>query len=181
MKTKISINGEDFEVELSEQSKDFLIDHFRQMDKLLKAVEKNKKIKRTGYERVDLGEEYFTDVNGEIYYFEENYSCDKEYEAANYYSDETVAENNARADMLMRRVRRFSVEHREHELDWKDRGQKKYSIYFDHEAESLLIDEMHVIQDFGKMYFDSKETAKAAIEEFKDELIWYLTEYKDCI
>ena len=32
---------------------------------------------------------------------------------------------------------------------------------------------------FGVIYFDLGETANAAIDEFRDELIWYFTEYKE--
>ena len=179
MKTNISINGENFDVEISEQTKDLLIEQFRQMDKLLKAIEKPKK---TGYERVDLGEEYFTEEDGKVYNFEEDFrgNSDQSYEAANYYSDETIAENNARADMLLRKLRRFAVEHREEELDWGTYD-SKYCIYYWYTENKIKVTTVETCRDFAQIYFDSKETANAAIEEFKDELIWYFTEYKDSL
>ena len=96
-------------------------------------------------------------------------------------SDKTVAENNARADTLMRKLRRFAVEHRKTELDWNDIDNYKYYIYCDRNEVRLDIDYTNVYPHFYGVYFDTEETAKAAIEEFKEELIWYFTEYKDSL
>ena len=32
---------------------------------------------------------------------------------------------------------------------------------------------------FGKIYFTSKQIAELAIDEFKDDLIWYFTKYQN--
>lgn len=110
---------------------------------------------------------------------ESRYKQDDElYEAANYYSSETLAKNNARADKLMRQLRRFAVEHRENELDWNNTYQPKYYIHYD---TSLVIGYIFYTRDFGCIYFDTRETTQAAIETFNDELIWYFTEYKDSL
>ena len=37
------------------------------------------------------------------------------------------------------------------------------------------------IKESFEIYFDSQETAGRVIEEFKDELTWYFTEYKDSL
>ena len=101
------------------------------------------------------------------------------YNTANYYSSEVLANNNARADRLMRQLRRFAVEHREHEIDWKDLDQSKWSIGFEYNHNTLYTYDKLCSRVFGVTYFDSKETAQAAIDAFYDELIWYFTEYKD--
>lgn len=102
------------------------------------------------------------------------------YEVANYYSSFDVAYNNARADKLMRQLRRFAVEHREEELDWNSM-QNKYYFYFDHDDDIICIESYMSAQDFGAIYFDTDETAQLAIDTFHDELIWYFTEYKDSL
>ena len=110
------------------------------------------------------------------------YDIDDEcYESANYYSDKTVAENNARADKLMRQLRRFSVEHRECEVDFNSTETAKHYIYYDCIHDELDITFTFFARVFGMVYFDSEETAQAAIDEFRDELIWYFTEYKDSL
>ena len=103
------------------------------------------------------------------------------YIAANYYSSKELAENNARADKLMRQLRRFAVEHRECEINWHDRAQFKWYIEFDYDNHKLYTDRSWVCRAFGHIYFNSKEVAQAAIDSFHDELVWYFTEYKDSL
>lgn len=103
------------------------------------------------------------------------------YNTANYYSSEILANNNARADRLMRQLKRFAVEHREHGIDWKDLYQTKWSIGFEYNYNTLYACNKLCSREFGATYFDSQETAQAAIDAFHDELIWYFTKYKDSL
>lgn len=168
MKAKLIVEGKEFEVDINHP----------ELEKLLKPE------KKTGYERVKTSEQYwFEDTNGEI-----NRTTEFQrvvdtggYKAANYYSDKTVAENNARADKLMRQLRRFAVEHREKEIDWNDYKKRKYNIYFDYSEKVFYINYCLSVKDLFSIYFDSEETAKLAMETFRDELIWYFTEYKDSL
>lgn len=147
----------------------------------LKSVEEPKK--KTGYERVDYYERYYYEADDRVgSHVDGNDEADHGfYNSANYYSDESVARHNARADTLMRRLRRFAVEHRTKELDWNDSHENKYYIAYDHDDKQLIDRANQIYQSFGRIYFDSEETAKAAIEEFKDELIWYFTEYRNSL
>lgn len=140
-------------------------------------------VKKTGYERCKhYGVYYLENTIGEIdSLYDDSIYDDNLYKSGNYYSDKTVAENNAKADTLMRKLRRFAVEHREHELDWNNRCQIKWFINYDYVHKSLDVYCRNHVREFNTIYFDSEETAKAAIEEFKDELIWYFTEYKDSL
>lgn len=141
--------------------------------------------KKTGYERVR---------NGEVYYYVcEDEGCDtfvddyddvddKMYKNANYYSSEEVAENNCRADKLMRQLRRFSVEHRERPLVCgKNGASRKYHIVFSCYQGELNVLSAEGFGEFGVIYFESAKVAKLAIEIFHDELMWYFTEYKDSL
>ena len=141
-------------------------------------------VKKTGYERVKEYETYYvtcSDIgcspmtespDGLPNYF---------YINANYYSSKTVAENNARADKLMRQLRRFAVEHREKELEWKNNCSSKFKIVFDQNDKDIYVDDNQFIQLYGAIYFDTKKIAQLAIDTFKDELLWYFTEYKDSL
>lgn len=167
MKATLKLNGKEYEVEVSEE--------------MAKDLEKPKK---TGYERAKTGSSYFIDCGNKLIepYIEQGDPTDDTfYDIANYYSDKTVAQNNGRADTLMRKLRRFAVEHREYDLDWNDMCKEKYCIAYDHETKRLVDAFNQIYQAFGKIYFDTQETAKLAIEEFKDELIWYFTEYRDSL
>ena len=81
----------------------------------------------------------------------------------------------------MRQLRRFAVEHRELEIDWKDLDQSKWSIGFEYNHNTLYTYNRLCSRIFGFTYFDSKEIAQTAIDTFYDELIWYFTEYKDSL
>lgn len=141
--------------------------------------------KKTGYEKVREDETYYYVCNGEYCdtYINHNDETDnKMYKNANYYSSKEVAENNCRADKLMRQLRRFSVEHRERQIVLgKPDCSIKYKIVFDCYEEELNVSPEKWNIDFGGIYFESVKVAKLAIETFHDELIWYFTEYKDSI
>ena len=170
MKAKLIIENREIEIEISEE----------EYKKLQPSEEK-----KTGYERVSEESAYFY-VNSRGYVETASEDCyddiDNEYyESANYYPSETVAENNAHADRLMRQLRRFSVEHREHGVNLNDINTEKNYICYDYEDNELRISLMFSSRVFGAIYFDSEETAQAAIDEFRDELTWYFTEYKDSL
>lgn len=138
----------------------------------------------TGYERVNMADDYYYEASGgDINRYSEGHCAidNKIYETANYYSSEEVANNNACADQLMRQLRRFAVEHREHDIDWKDLDQSKWSIGFEYNHNTLYTYDKLCSRVFGVTYFDSQEAAQAAIDTFYDELIWYFTEYKNSL
>lgn len=168
MKAKLLIDNKEFAVEISDE----------ELEKL-----KNKAVKKTGYERVVYNERYYSYRGLCVTSFIEgqNSKDDNLYDSGEYYSDITVAENNLRADMLMRRLRRFAVEHREESLSWENETQTKYFICYDYDSKYLDIDIRRLQCDFGVIYFDSRATAQLAIETFYNELIWYFTEYKDSL
>lgn len=139
--------------------------------------------KKTGYERVGDGHTYsFVNSWNDVLTMDDNgQDDDLRYETANYYSDRTIAENNARADALMRQLRRFAVENREQKVDWENDYQLKYSIYYDYTSKTLGIDSDSIYNSYGIVYFDSETITKQAIDIFHDELIWYFTEYKNSL
>lgn len=169
-KVKLIVDGKELEVEISEQE--------------LKKLEEKAEPKKTGYERVSCDTDYFiVGTDGQIWVeCEQHFADDREqYDLANYYSSEIVAENNARADKLMRQLRRFAVEHRETELDWLDGDQDKFFIYYDKDDKYMDFDVNTYHRIFGCIYFNSAETVKLAIDTFHDELVWYFTEYEDSL
>lgn len=140
------------------------------------------KPKKTGYERAERGGKYFlewhcrekTDSDVDEYGTYGNMA----FKNALYYTDEKLANDNIRADRLLRRLRRFSAVNRKNKIDWKDSGQAKFGIAIDYNKE-LWVTTRHTIRRFGGIYFDTEELAEKAIEEFRDDLMWYFTEYKD--
>ena len=168
MKAKLIVEGKEFPIEIQDP----------ELQKLLTP-------QKTGYERVSAGQTYWLqDVNGKVCWDTESVCFtgdNNDYNSANYYSDETIAKNNARADALMRQLRRFAVEHRKSEIDWHNESQCKYYIYNETNTTNLDIDYCHITRYFGGIYFDTAEAAQLAIDTFHDELVWYFTEYKDSL
>ena len=166
MKATLIIEGKEIEIEISE--------------------EEYKKLhpSETGYERVAESDIYFyANTKGDVETAcEDCYDIDDEYyESANYYSDKTVAENNARADKLIRQLRRFAVQHREPGINFNNANTAKFYIICDYENDELRATYTSYAKVFGAIYFDSREVANAAIDKFHDELIWYFNEYKDSL
>ena len=169
MKAKLIIEDKEIEVEI-----------FEEEYKKLQPPEE----KKTGYERVPEGDYFYYEScrgNAESSIDEYSYIDDEFYASAYYYSSDVVAENNARADKLMRQLRRFSVEHRECGVDFNSTETAKHYIYYDCVRDELRTTFTFYAGVFGVIYFDSEETAQAAIDKFRDELIWYFTEYKDSL
>ena len=166
MKAKLIIEGKEIEIEISE--------------------EEYKKLQpsETGYERVSKSDIYFyANSRGYVEIDDDNYynADDECYESANYYSDKIIAENNARADKLMRQLRRFAVQNREPGINFNNANTAKFYIICDYENDELRATYTSYAKVFGAIYFDSREVANAAIDKFHDELIWYFNEYKDSL
>ena len=166
MKAKLIVEGREFPIEIQDP----------ELQKLLTPQ------KLTGYERVE-GMYFYSTTNSQLDWATDK-SCDfddEKYESANYYSNKTVAQNNVRADKLMRQLRRFAAEHREKTINWDNKKQNKYSIFYDCNNHEVMVGTDIFLRYHGTIYFDSGEAAQLAIDTFHDELIWYFTEYKDSL
>ena len=169
MIAKLVVEGKEFDIEILDP-------------KLQELIAPKKK---TGYERVVKANDTFYFDNGGGYL---NDSVDpfpesdgnNAYKAANYYTSKQVAENNVRADKLMRQLRRFAVERRNVKIDWNVETYK-YVIRYRYGLDGLCSSYEIKGRDFGCICFDTEDDCKLAIETFHDELIWYFTEYKDSL
>lgn len=165
MKLTGTYNGKPIELELTEEQVE-----------VLKQAEK----KKTGWERVKKSWFYFChNTYNECAYASEfgGEATDKLFDCANYFSDETLAKNIIRAQTLQRKLWRRSAELCK-KMNWKDSMTKKYSIYYSYDIDSFRTSCTLFYRGLGEIYFDTKEHAEQVIEEFKDELIWYFTEFK---
>lgn len=160
MLAKLVVEGKEFDIEILDPKLQELI-----------APKKN-----TGYEPCNLHEMYFFErsdgeIDEQIYNMRE---LDfKYYNSANCYSSIDVAKNNARADKLMRQLRRFAVEHRT-----KDNPTEKYYIHW---MESVGLQIMRSTDRYIGPWFDTMHNAVQAIKTFQDDLMWYFTEYRDSL
>lgn len=133
------------------------------------------KPKKTGWERVGKGEQYYrlsllSDVDniGENHY----------YNSGRYFSDKQLAEDQFRAISLWLRIKRWAAEHCE-PVGWEGRSDK-YSFYWDYVAKRVCVSGvLFVCRTAFAVYFDTPDHAKQCIEEFRDDLLWYFTECRD--
>ena len=134
---------------------------------------------KTGYERVEFGQQYYSDGSNRSYYeeTEEEYDMDDcNYRTACYYSDETIAKNNARADELMRRLRQWQALN-DKPVDWGN-DKVKWDIGYDCDTGEIDIRCRYRFRNTNTIYFTTKAKTEEAIEVFKDDLLWYFTEYR---
>ena len=165
MKATLIVEGKEFPIEINDP----------ELQKIIAPP------KKTGYELVGNGHTYsFVSSYGEVKTLDHQDQDDmNRFVDANYYSNCTVAENNARADRLMRQLRRFAVENRANDIDWGNAVTPKWFICYEYEKLSFDFDQ--TFRTYNTIYFDSQELVERAIEVFHDELIWYFTEYKDSL
>lgn len=177
MQVELKVNDKSVQAEIPEELlKETVL--FEQFKKLGLIEDKP----RTGYERVKKDEMYYlVDIYNNIMRVTEyNDQGDKQsYSTGNYYSDKTIAENNARADRLLRQLRQWQAQNDEpiSVEDWKNNNILKYYIDYDCFNELFFVTYAIRYRCPNTIYFTSREKAEEAIEVFKDELLWYFTEY----
>lgn len=173
MKFKITgENGKSIEVDLTEEQ--------------MEALGLKPELKRTGYE---LGDDkvFFRSLNdGSAQRCSDPCAKTICLDNATAYSDYKLAEANARADLLMRRLRRYAAQHggMPSVEDWKNVDLEKRHIVYRlntldvNAAYTLDVNAAYTFHIPGCIYFLSFKACEDAIKEFKDELTWYFTEYE---
>ena len=163
MKVQMTHNGKTVEVELTDE----------QFEKLFTE-------KKTGYERVEVGELYYSvnALSNPQKFTEDNASYDKTlFDCANYYSGKTVAENMARAQRLWNKIHRRAIELCE-PVCVSEVG-SIYQIVFMVRGNNIIPLPRSGTRSFGTVWFDTEEHCEQVIDEFHDELLWYFTLLKD--
>lgn len=168
MKVELKANGKTVQVEMTEEQA-----------KILGLVEERS---RTGYERVEVEETYYlVEVDDEITNMKHNGQLDRDcYDVGNYYSNKTIAENNARADRLLRQLKQWQAQNDKaiSISDWKNEGIIKYFIAYNYRSSLFEIGRCSRRREPNIIYFTTKDKVSKAVKNFRDELEWYFTEYQ---
>ena len=179
MKVELKVNDKSVQAEIpEEQLKETVL--FEQLKKLGLIEDKPK----TGYERRE-------ECNNKKYYFvntidlvieDENTVLfdQNRYDVGNYYSDKTIAENNARADRLLRQLKQWQAQNDKaiSISDWKNEGIIKYFIAYNYRSSLFEIGRCSRRREPNIIYFTTKDKVSKAVKNFRDELEWYFTEYQ---
>lgn len=170
MKVTINANGKTVQVEMTEEQ--------------LKELGVIKERSRTGYERVKKDETYYvidTEYNSMSKITEFNDQEDEQcYNAGNYFNDKIIVLNNVTAYQLLRCLRQWQAQNDKpiSMSDWKNDNISKYYVDYDCFHELFFVTYAVRRRSLNNIYFTSDEKAKEAIEVFRDELLWYFTEYQ---
>ena len=148
-------------------------------DETLKQIANSQK-KKTGWEKPQHGDYYwFIDHEGLVHAAVwGDYLLDQDrYDHGNSFSSNELAENLVRYRTLDARIRRRIAEICE-PVDWKNHSQTEFTISYDYVDNMCCITSLSYIRK-GQWFCDTREHAEQIIEEFKDELTWCFTEFKD--
>lgn len=129
--------------------------------------------KVTPYTRVDVDNTYYLIApNSIVNHVREKRYCvdDKMFEAINYFNSKNYAEYIAFKENLMRRIDKFAWENNKEVIDWNNTEKRKYKIIYNYKYKILEIECGIRIREMG-IYFDSAETARAAMEAFEADLM----------
>lgn len=127
----------------------------------------------TGFERVEEGEEYYGYEVFPWFAGDDPDYDDEQYAKGDYFSNRTVAENVTRAIHLSMKLVRFAAEH-DASVKAKDKIWEITYVIEKHDLEAMMNGQ--ALQSFG-VPFSSAYFARMAIEEFREELLWYFTEF----
>lgn len=153
MKAKLKVNGKEFEVDIS--------------DEQAKALTESK---RTGFERVSIGNKYFTIKIERGYYMETNETYAEEaYLSSRYFNDNYLRDCYIRAMQLFLKLSQWQA------LNDTTSSPDGYKIAYDKSGISWI---RTTYREFGSISFSSREKVKEAIEVFRNDLEWYFNEFK---
>lgn len=179
MKVELKMNDKSVQAEISEgQLKELGL--VEQLKKLGLLEERS----RTGYERVKKDEMYYvinTKDDSMINVKEFKDETDEQYyNIGNYYNDKVIAENNARADRLLRQLRQWQAANDKaiSISDWKNDEINKYFITYNYRSSLFEIGRSSQRREPNIIYFTTKGKVTEAIKNFRNELEWYFSEYQ---
>lgn len=165
MKIKAEYKGKTVEIDIPDEKLEELV----------------KEQKKTGWERLNdsdtfylIDEEYRVKSYG---FLNGGRSSERCYHVGNCFNSLQLAENIARYQSLDLRIRRRIAEICD-PVNWSDGNSCKSCIYYDHSYKHLYISSWYGNQ-FSGWYCDTNAHAEQIINEFREELMWYFTEFKD--
>lgn len=149
MKAKLTLNGKEYEVELTENQ--------------VSEIESTNKLK-TGFGYDGFGNEWYVS----------DLLTDNEDEPI--FSNEKLCKDYTRAVNLFLRMSKFQAQY---DCSVKENAPYAYSFNFNKSTNDFYVYETTFpYYKFMEISFSSPEAAEQAINTFKDELMWYFTEFK---
>lgn len=116
---------------------------------------------------------YYIGSNGCIYVTQDTGSTfdEKIYKLGNYFKTKEEAEFELNKRLVYQELKDYALEHNECELDWTDRYQVKWSIYYETGYPCLKYNDVYTFCDIGQIYFSSEEIARKAAKTIGEDRI----------
>ena len=124
-------------------------------------------VERDPFARVGQYEKYFLiDYNDDVLENcdHKSHYDDKRFDIANYCTDKELMEQRALHETLNRLLWRYSMQNGGREIKY-GKNTPKFFIYWNESIERLRVERWFTSCAFGVVYFDTKDTAEAAIKE----------------
>lgn len=150
-------------------------------DEQLKALGLYEEPKQSPFERVEIRKTYYniSTAGDVVSSYEANDNDDNSrYKAANYCTNNEILQQRALHETLNRLLWRFSIENDGSKINWNNRDQLKYLIYFDNESKKLSITDCRFSKIDGCICFYSKSIAQKAIKEI---VLPFMKEHPDFV
>ena len=106
------------------------------------------------------------------YDYREDISDEAHLNIGNYFKTKEDAKHMVEKFKVIRELQKFANENNEKEIDWKNKTQCKYKIFYDAEDEELYVDyAVYCKREPLNIYFTSSKIAKRAIEAVGEDRI----------
>lgn len=134
------------------------------------------------FERVETVKNPYERIKKELYYSisgtceikrysdVEDKVDNKKFNVANYFNNKNYAEYINFKENLLRKLDRFAWENNKEVIDWNNTEKRKYKIIYNYKYKILEIECEIRRREMG-IYFDSAETARAAVKAFEVDLM----------
>ncbi len=134
---------------------------------------------RTGYERVDNGEAYYSHgfYPSPIRRESDDERDEIHFSRGDYVNDKNLFYDRERADELHSHIVQWQALNDE-PVDWYSTNKPKFEIKFDYQKNQLSVVAEYGCRAVNEVYFSSYKIAQKAIKEFRDELMWYYAGYR---
>ena len=123
---------------------------------------------KSPFDRADMGDTYYHTNSAFIadLDYENDMPYDRLcYDAGNYCTDEGIMKQHSLNMLLNNLLWRYSMTHGGDKIEFGVFSTQKYYIAYDASYKEFYTDWNNDVKNVGVIYFDSEETAKAAIEE----------------
>lgn len=143
-------------------------------NQLLKLVEKSNEQQPKKRWRAEDEEIYYS-ITGdgviiEVVEDKDAYDSNR-YQLGNYFKTEEGAEFELNKRLVYQQLKDYALEHNEMDIDWTDKYQAKWIIYYQTEKEYLQYEDLYTFYDIGQIYFTSEEIAREAVKAVGEDRI----------